>query len=416
MELNGYPFDAVGANQTHYINALVNFFNAIMLGAIFAYSGSSNLKQSKDLQENAEKVAEEQKQLLDEANTVMNAVSHGDLSKRITVNLNGNLSQLKNSINEALKMLSDTIANVINSTAQILSGTNQLANAAQALANGTTQQAANIEEISSSMNEIGSMAKTNNDNASHARNLAESNTNEITKGNEQMEEMLVSMSQINDTSSDVSKVIKVIDEIAFQTNLLALNAAVEAARAGKYGKGFAVVADEVRNLAARSAEAANDTTELIKTSISEVEKGVKNADETASILKSFIQSIEKVNDLVGEISAASQDQVTAVDEINLSMNQVNDIIQQNASISEETASSAQELTSQAEFLQELMNSFVLEETQPGKSAPIKNASPGNGNTETVDNADLEAPVSKQLEFVTANQNRIILDDKEFGRF
>ena len=167
------------------------------------------------------------------------------------------------------------------------------------------------------------------------------------------------MGEINESSNSVSKVIKVIDEIAFQTNLLALNAAVEAARAGKFGKGFAVVAEEVRNLASRSAEAAKNTTSMIESSINQVESGVKNADQADEILKEFISIIEKVNDLVCEISAASKEQSNGVGEISESLNLVNDVVQNNSSISEQTAAASEQLKDQAETMQHLIDSFNL---------------------------------------------------------
>ncbi len=167
------------------------------------------------------------------------------------------------------------------------------------------------------------------------------------------------MKAIDENSSNVTKVIKVIDEIAFQTNLLALNAAVEAARAGKYGKGFAVVAEEVRNLAGRSAVAAKETNDLIEKSITEVANGVKKADETAAVLVSISDSVAKVNDLVGEIAASSQEQSSNIAEINKGLATMNDVVQQNSSISEETAAASEELSGQSTELQSLMGKFKI---------------------------------------------------------
>jgi len=167
------------------------------------------------------------------------------------------------------------------------------------------------------------------------------------KGNQQMSEMLESMSKIVETSHNVSIVINTIEEIAFQTNLLALNAAVEAARAGKYGKGFAVVAEEVRNLASRSATAAKDTTLLIENSIKEVENGMKNSKQTAEILGEIVEKVETVNDIIDEIAKNSREQKDAVDEINVGLSQVNDGVQQNSAISQEVAAATRKLTNQA---------------------------------------------------------------------
>lgn len=363
LEMNGYPFLPVAPCKVYfsayYTNAMANLVNAIIMGSIFAYSSTSNLVKAGELQRKTEKTAEEQQVLLVETNKVMNDVAGGDLTKRIGVDLPGKLGLLRSSVNDALIMLGKTMLKVDDAGKEIILGSKQMSESSQALASGTTEQAASIEEISSSITEIANMAKASNENAAQARNMSAHNAIELGKANQQMEQMLNSMESINKSSSNVSRIIRVIDEIAFQTNLLALNAAVEAARAGKYGKGFAVVAEEVRNLAARSAEAVKDTTELIETSIKEVEKGVQNADQTAEILKEFVINTEKVNDLVGEISSASQEQVNAVNEINTGMNQVNQVIQRNSSISEENSSASQELASRAKSLRELMCSFKL---------------------------------------------------------
>jgi methyl-accepting chemotaxis protein len=176
-----------------------------------------------------------------------------------------------------------------------------------------------------------------------------------------MEVLVESVKNINDTSSEVSKVIKVIDEIAFQTNLLALNAAIEAARAGKYGKGFAVVAEEVRALAGRSGEAAQETAQLIEKSIKGVEAGVQNAHETALILNEIVSSMDKMNDLVSEISGSSNEQNSSMKEISNGLSQVNTVVQQNASISEENASASEELKFQVNRLLKLTEGISVTE-------------------------------------------------------
>ncbi|MFH2132765.1 MAG: methyl-accepting chemotaxis protein [bacterium] len=292
-------------------------------------------------------------------NNVLAAVAKGDLSHSIAGNYRGELSRLQTHTNDSIVMLGHLMSQVIEASQQVNTGALELSHSAQVLANGTTQQAATLEEVASSMDEIETRTKANRDNANQARVLTDQTIEIVKNGNHQMESMLASMKRINESSSQVSKVIKTIDEIAFQTNLLALNAAVEAARAGKYGKGFAVVAEEVRSLAARSAAAAKDTTELIESSIKEVEKGVQNADSTASVLERITEGINQSNTLINEISAASVEQANSVTEINKGLTNVNTVVQQNSSISEQAAAASEELSGQAARLQEMMNLFVL---------------------------------------------------------
>jgi methyl-accepting chemotaxis protein len=333
----------------------------------------------------------------------MNSVSQGDLTNRIDeAGMKGDLSLIKDSINNSIDMLSNTITQVVTATDQVNSGAGQISSASQSLASGTTEQAASLEEISSSMSEVGSRSNANNDSANQAAQLTTQTMEIANRGNEQMKEMLASMDNINSSSADISKIIKVIDEIAFQTNLLALNAAVEAARAGKYGKGFAVVAEEVRNLAARSAEAAKNTTELIENSVKEVDSGVSNAGKTADVLTEISDSITKVNDLVGEIASSSQEQSNSTDEINKSLVQVNDVVQQNSSISEEAASASEELSGQAMELQGLMARFQLIQTDAfQKTLPAEQAA-------------FEQPVLENKGPKPAKM--ITLDDDNFGKY
>ncbi len=293
--------------------------------------------------------------------TVMKGVARGDLSKSVEGEYEGEIKILQSVIDESFSMLGKIIVQVISIIDQINTGTNELSRSAQSLASGTSSQAASVEQISSSMSEVGARAKNNNESATSAQSLAEQSLQAVQKGSLQMEGMSRSMSKIRETSNEVTKVVKVIEEIAFQTNLLALNAAVEAARAGKYGKGFAVVADEVRSLAGRSADAAKSTTELIGNSAKEVEKGVENAEQTAKALEEIIDLVEKMYDIIGKISATSSEQNNMTEEINKSLVEVNNVVQQNSAISEQTSSAVAELSNQALRLHDLIKNFELKE-------------------------------------------------------
>lgn len=406
----GYPFEEVSSDSAH-INVLVIVAIVTLIGAIYEWNSAGNLRQLDMEKRQSEESAKTLRTVLDETNQVMGAVAEADLSLRIKSGVSGDLAELKNSVNSALELLGENVKQVLSICSEINNGTGEMSNAAQELASGATQQAASLEEISSSMAEIGSKAETNDDNATRALQLSNQTVEELDRGNAQMDSMLNVMQTINETSSNVAKVVKVIDEIAFQTNLLALNAAVEAARAGKYGKGFAVVADEVRSLAVRSAEAAKDTTQLIDDSLKQVENGVDSAKSTADTLKGFVNTINKVNDIIGEISAASQEQAGGVTEINRGLTQVNQVVQRNSSISEESASASEELSSQTELLQNLMRRFKLTNLQTVR--PTGTAF--KENLRKVLPPATPGPVVKK-ETGTALQKQIVLDDDDFGKY
>jgi methyl-accepting chemotaxis protein len=205
---------------------------------------------------------------------------------------------------------------------------------------------------------MASMTKQNADNAQQASALAVETRQAADTGSESMQKMDSAIHEIQRSSDETAKIIKVIDDIAFQTNLLALNAAVEAARAGEAGKGFAVVAEEVRNLAMRSAEAAKNTSNMIEESVKNANHGVDIAGEVGKVLAGIVESIGKTTDLVTEIAAASQEQAQGIDQVNTAIAQMDQVTQQNAANAEETASASEELSAQAEVMNDVVNQLV----------------------------------------------------------
>ncbi len=233
---------------------------------------------------------------------------------------------------------------------QIASAASQVASSSGSLAQGASQQAASLEETSASAEEITSMTRKNAENSKVAAEMMAAVDRHVQDGNRTLEEMVVSMSEINSSSDKISKIIKVIDEIAFQTNILALNAAVEAARAGEAGMGFAVVADEVRNLAQRSAQAAKDTAAMIEESIAKSNEGGAKLEKVTAVIRAITDSSTKVKTLVDEVNLGSQEQARGIEQISKAVAQMDQVTQTTAASAEESASASEELSAQAEAL------------------------------------------------------------------
>ncbi|MFW5857588.1 MAG: methyl-accepting chemotaxis protein, partial [Planctomycetota bacterium] len=299
---------------------------------------------------------------LEEKVRLAQGIADGDLTRSVT--LASDRDALGRALQEMNHNLNDLLLRVRDTAAQSSAGADQVSHASQSLSQNTTQQAAAVEEVSSSMLEIGRQSSTNAESAGHARRLADAARESADRGQERMQRMLASIRGINDTSRDIAKVMKTIDDIAFRTNLIALNASVEAARAGRHGRGFAVVANEVRDLAIQSGKAARETGELIQGSIQEIDSGVEVANETAETLTEIIQGIQQIGDIISEIAASSNEQAQGVSQANQALRQVEEVTQQNAANAEETASSAMQQSSLARYLEDdLLSRFQLRETE-----------------------------------------------------
>jgi methyl-accepting chemotaxis protein len=294
---------------------------------------------------------------INEQMALLEKVADGDLT--VKPQSLSETDKIGKSLQRTVTGLCEIFGDINESTHQVSDGSRQVAEGAQSLAQGSTEQAASVEELSATINDIEQKTRENAGLAEKAASLANNIKGSAEKGSSQMDEMVAAVNEINQASQNISKVIKVIDDIAFQTNILALNAAVEAARAGQHGKGFAVVAEEVRNLAAKSAEAAKDTGGLIASSMEKAELGARIAKDTADSLGEIVDGIGESSQLVSEISSSSREQSEAISQITMSLDQVSNVIQQTSATAEQSAAASEEMSGQSDVLRELVARFRL---------------------------------------------------------
>ena len=296
---------------------------------------------------------------INDISAILNTMSEGDFTQSPNVTYPGDFESIKDSILKIEDELGDTLSRMNTSSDEVLSGSNQMAEGSQSLADGTTKQASAIQQISATIAEVSTQIANTAENAQKAGTLSKETEQKVDYQDNEIQNMVQAMNEISDTSKEIEKIIKAIEDISFQTNILALNAAVEAARAGDAGKGFAVVADEVRNLATKSAEAAKSTSTLITASIDAVDKGSKIAFSTAESMKEVKQMSKESAELINEIAVASQEQNESIKQINSGIEQISQVIQTNSATAEETAASCEELSGQSKLLKDQVARFKV---------------------------------------------------------
>ena len=299
----------------------------------------------------------------------------------------GEYQEIYVAMHRIMATLSQTLYRINGAAEQVASSSELVSNGSVALSQGATEQASSIEELAATINDISAHVKRNAENAQSVSQKVVAVNQQMTESNQMMQNTVSAMNEIRDSSSEIGKIIKTIEDIAFQTNILALNAAIEAARAGAAGRGFAVVADEVRNLAGKTADASKETTALIERSLQSIEQGTSSMDATARSLEKVVEGARTITDSIQQISSASDEQASSISQITAGIDQISSVIQTNSATAQEGAAASEELTAQSQILKNLILHFELDEsvisdmdvdnTQPSLSykAPSANIAP-----------------------------------------
>ncbi len=324
-----------------------------------------------------------------ETQAIIESAKAGDLSSRVSLDgKTGAIASLCDGVNALMDKMTEVIAQVREAGETINTAATEIASGNNDLSSRTEQQASSLEETASSMEELASTVKQNAENAKQANQLAAAASGVAVKGGQVVGNVVTTMADINSSARKIEDIISEIDGIAFQTNILALNAAVEAARAGEQGRGFAVVAGEVRNLAQRSASAAKEIKELISDSVGKVQVGTKLVEDAGNTMQEIVSSVQRVTDIMGEISAASSEQSTGIDQVNNAITSMDEVTQQNAALVEQAAAAAESLVEQAASLMDTVGAFKLaggsQYSNQSKVSRLK--PPSGGNSERRSNS------------------------------
>ena len=338
------------------INAALKQMSEGSLHITIAHHGTDEMGQIAD---SVRSCADTLSTYVKEIGRAMELLAQGDLTVRSRVKFIGDFEPIQKSIGMFINKMVELMGGISQASEQVSAGSGQVSDGAQALAQGATEQASSVQELAATITEISDTVSNNAKVAMDANEGAIQLNSDIAESGKKMQTTLSYMNEIRDTSNEISKIIKTVEDIAFQTNILALNAAVEAARAGSAGKGFAVVADEVRNLAAKSAEASKSTAALIEASLAAVEKGTASMEETSRFVEGVVEKADEIVHSFQTIASSSETQSGAIQQVTVGIDQISSVVQTNSATAEQSAAASEQLSGQAQLLKNMIGQFSM---------------------------------------------------------